>query len=220
MMPQAQWRRSRGGLITPGGLTVVDADLSTYTENDPGGYISVSSTKATVTNMPRTVDSYLYEDYGADAFSDNFETLFEIGGTAGWPQGALIGISTISNDVDDVANVSNGIGCNLFGTTPDLQLRIFEAISGSTTNTSQVITKGTTYWCKFVRDSSIGSFGRIYLYIATSEANRDSETWAFTIQQDLTAALSARYFYAVQSYNITGGDNGSFYIDHIDIVAD
>jgi len=48
-------------------------DLSTYSENDVGGYLDIApDTKVTWVNLPRNADAFLYKDKGVDHFAGNF----------------------------------------------------------------------------------------------------------------------------------------------------
>jgi hypothetical protein len=222
MSPIPGFMMSTGVVAGGGGLSVIDADLATYTEDDAGGYISVAGTKATVTNMPRTVDSYVYQDYGAAAFNADYEILFELGGTSSFPLGGLVALCSVANVVDDLRGCDDLIAVALFGVSgANTEIRIVERVATTEyAATGTVINKAITNWCKLVRDESAGTYGTVYLYVATSESNRDSETGAQTLSLGLHAQADFSTFYAVQSYNITGGTPASFYVDHIDIQAD
>ena len=50
-------------------------NYNTYSKVDSGGYFSITSNKVTATNIPGTVISYVYRDYGANFFN-NFTHLF------------------------------------------------------------------------------------------------------------------------------------------------
>jgi hypothetical protein len=47
-------------------------DLSGYTEDDAGGYLTIATTKVTWASLPRNVDAYLYKDKTANFFTGDF----------------------------------------------------------------------------------------------------------------------------------------------------
>jgi len=54
-----------------------DEDLTTYTENDTGGYLTVTADKVAVASMPRTADSWVNYDF-ASAYFQDFTHTFEL----------------------------------------------------------------------------------------------------------------------------------------------
>lgn len=56
---------------------MVYEDFTTYTEVDPGGFLTVIANKVTATNMPYSTACWVKKDYGAGHFGD-FEHLLKI----------------------------------------------------------------------------------------------------------------------------------------------
>lgn len=214
--------RLRAAAGNAGGIFEPDIDLSTFTEVDPGADIAVSGTRATITTMPRSIDAYLYKDYGVDAFAGDMEVLFEVDTTnlnndTGSP---FCGLATIANTIDDIWNITDFAGVVLYKNgvnAPEMFIR--ERVSSS--NNEVVFSVGEAiYYCKLTRDVSIGANGEMFLGVATSTANRDAETWAYSGTLTMASPpISARYFYAVQSANLSSSGLISTYIDHITLTA-
>jgi hypothetical protein len=81
-------------------------DLTTYTEVDPNGHISTTSTRITYTNLAFNEDAYDYSDKGVDHFNGDFTHLLDIkftgdggGGNRAW---------VLANDVDDAYGLITG----------------------------------------------------------------------------------------------------------------
>ncbi|MCJ7424738.1 hypothetical protein MUP01_10800 [Candidatus Bathyarchaeota archaeon] len=84
-------------------------NLTTYTRVDSGGYLSVTSSSVTVTNMPRSAVSYVYKNFGASHFGD-FHMQFEAQATA-IQSGTGILLLTLANNIGpSVAMTADTIG--------------------------------------------------------------------------------------------------------------
>ena len=201
-------------LMSRGGINESDIDLSTFTGVEPASDLSIVTTKVTATTMLRDTSTYLYNDYGAGAFDSDFEVLFECSMTAISGNG-LAYPCALTNVIGSGDSWGDRIACSFYVS----DLRLQESHLGTTYTDTYAISVGTSYWCKLVRDESVGTYGRAYLYIASSEVNRDSETWLSTLTLDLHSKQDFQYFYAISSLNTASpAESISAYVDHISIL--
>jgi len=82
-------------------------DYTTYTEYDPNGVLTVTSSEITAEDMDRDIDAYVYLDKGVGHFGD-FEHKLTVMGK-GTSQAYAVGhMWILSNDIDD-GNNANGL---------------------------------------------------------------------------------------------------------------
>lgn len=179
-------------------------DLTTYTEVDASGLISVTSSRATATNLTRNNDAYIYKDFGVNHFSENiiveFDTTVTTSSVAAGVMYPLIFANAITGNI---TSQSDAIFCGFFNDVGTLRFYIFERDAGTQYNAVYSTPSiGSTYYCRFVRDESVGANGTIYLYIASSAANRESGTWITTLSIAIhTSKKDYRYMYAMSGLN-------------------
>lgn len=183
-------------------------DLTTYTEVDTAARLSVTASRATWGSIVRTATAYLYKDFGLNHFSANVSIDFDFLISSSSGNGAFVETLGLSNQVGDAVSArTNALTASVYNNLGTLQLRIVEYDGGTTYVQTVNISTGTTYYCRLERDESVGTFGTAYLRIATSEANRNSGTWATTLTQTLHTSLKDfRYLYATASLNDAAGN--------------
>jgi hypothetical protein len=190
-------------------------DLTTFTEVDPNSSISVTSSRATVSNLSRNESAYLYKDFGSGYFSSDLSVNFDVVVSAG-SNGGLWTMIGFSNTLGSNNLWADAIYANYFSTGN--VLRAIEINSSSFFTDTYPISLGTTYYCRLVRDESIGANGTLYVYVATSSANRNSGTWIDTMSVALKDKEDFRYFYATASFNTTSPTAlVSGYVENIEI---
>lgn len=197
-------------------VSIEDVDLATFTEVDPNGRLTVSTTKVTVLNMQRNESCYLYLDLGADdAVSGDFEIWFEVGSinfqTAGYA--SLVGLSKTIGPLNEGSDI---IESNIYRSSGGYLIRALQ-IDDNTLDFNEVTIPVATYFCKLVRDIAGDS---LTLYMAVSSSNRDSGSWAYTVSVSGVSTDAFRYLYVVSSPNLSTTITSSFYIDHVSLYAE
>lgn len=193
---------SPGGTSPPG---PVYEDLTTYTEVDPSSRLTVTAPRAAFTSFARTDSGYLYKDFGTDHFSGDVSVDFDVFLSSS-SSGAFVEAIALANQVGDArpANRTNTIGAFLYATSPP-QLHLREVDGGTSYSSTYNLALNTAYYCRFERDESFGTYGAIYLRIASSSANRASGTWLTSLGVTLhTSKKDFRYLYALAGYNDAG----------------
>jgi len=166
-------------------------NFTTYTEVDPGNYLSVTSQSVTATNLPRSAFSYAYKDFGAAHFGD-FNLQFEWQASAMQP-GSACYILILANNI--------GASTEMSATTLAICENYFSGIYEFTCGDGRVSEKAweTTapfamYYFDLTRTGSVAT-----LSIFTSSAYTNPVT-------TLTCTIGDKfqYLYATQSAGQTG----------------
>ena len=176
---------------------MANEDQTTYTKQDPGGFLSVAPNTTTLTLLPSAASSWVVDDKGVAHFAgaNPFEHLidFQLSGTGQCFIGVLANVvGTMTTIVGD-----EGWGIRYHGGSSDIT--IFE-FPGNHSDGYSASVSGVHFWCKFAYNPSIGSFGQISLKIY-SDSDRTAllDTLTITLHNQVR---SFRYDYVVTS---TGG---------------
>jgi len=169
-------------------LTGTPENFTTYTEVDPGGYVTVTASRLTVTNMPRTATAYVYKDFGVDYFGD-FEMQIESLITSQDANAALY-ILSLANQAGPSNAMSNNLGLStgqnniLWGVWPTFDKW----------QPSQLV--GTTYYFHLQRTGAI-AICQVY-----------SDSSYSILLHTLTATVSTKFRYVIpcQSAGSTESD--------------
>lgn len=175
-------------------------DLTTFAEIDGSSRIATTADRSTWTSLTRSITAYLYKDFGAAFFAGDITVDFDARMTSS-SSTSFAEILAFANQIGDAtnANRTNTMGV-FFYAGNSIHLR--EMDGGSNYSQSYAVSVNTTYYLRFRRDESVGTYGTIYLHIAGSDANRASSTWLTTLSVTLhSSAKDYRYFYATASYN-------------------
>ena len=196
-------------------------NFTTYTEVDPSGWITVTSSRITFASLRRNADAYVYSDKGVNNFDGDFTHLLTIRATAN-VDFALVGAWALTNDLDDALGLvtNNKDALTLFlkhqGGASQAKISLTE-LDGGTEYFSSVLTiqHDTDYYLKIVRDESAGAFGTLYCYVYT-DADRTN------LFATLSVALHSskkdfRYFLLSQSWNSGSSYAISGYVENLDI---
>lgn len=161
-------------------------DLTTYTEADTFGRMSVAANLCTVTGMRRDENSgVLYKDFTTVHFAGDFTSLFSIKCTDNNGAGALVNVCNFGKTTGSFTGYVaysagyNEIGCSVFY-SGGYNIRIFYDYTDA--SAAIALSASTKYWCKFQRIS-----GTLYLYVYSDEAMTtlvDSETLVPTTDED------------------------------------
>lgn len=201
-------------------LLIDDSDInfaSGFTEVDPGGRITISTTQISFTAMPRNESDYVYKDYGANAVPGNLEILFQFTLSSSI-SGGMAYFTGLGQSVAAISAQTNALAVGMYNDTGTIRLRLVD-VDTSYLYSQVTISTGAEYFCKLTRDESVGTYGTAYLYVATSEANRTSQTWAFTTSIALRSKQDWRYFYGVSSATFGGTDTATGSVNHQSLKA-
>lgn len=189
---------------------MVNQDLTTYTEVDPNGVITVTSPKVAYANMSKLAAevAYVYKDFGVNYFDGDFEHLLQSQLTSGdnncygyvWGMANAIntlrGIQMASGDFITVRHAIDA------GGTPSLQIVACEA-GAITASAVQAISLATIYYLTVRRDEAVGANGTLYCDIYT-DSGRTS--LLATISLVMPSKKDFRYLYVLSARNDNEAD--------------
>lgn len=188
---------------------------SGWTETDPNGRLSQSSSRSTFTNLARNEDCWLWR---SATVAGDFEVWYDVnlsdnvGGVT-----ALIGFCSVNTeDVSDVVGAGQfacGIFCN---TASDFMLFDCDGTLDQT-NGPQNFTQGTTYFHKLVRTE--GSPNNLILTAYPTSADRTANTNGTSYTHALNGARDYSYVLCPWSYNDANVNNHSGYIENLEFVS-
>jgi len=164
-------------------------DLTTYTEVDPNNKVSITSTTATITQLSRDTDAYVYKDCGADQLS-NFKVELEIKFTS-WQKWALCMFFGVSNVIANAANWTNGIMAYVYIGSDSNSYIYFYNRNTTTTVTSDRISLSVKYYITIERVDDIAT---LYIYTDSDKTNLFD-----SIQLTNCGTDKWRYFYVMSS---------------------
>jgi len=179
-------------------------DFTTYTEVDPNGHITVSANTVDVSALGMDEDAYVYKDFGVDHFKGDFEHLLDLTLTSGSGDGAWALAHSLTNLVDDWHTIHAGGGDELGVSyewdedTGKWYIRLHEVASGSGARDDSSTYDADSFYLKFKRDESVGTYGTLYCYIYSDAARTNLLE---TLSLSLHAKTDFRYCYATQSVN-------------------
>ena len=169
-------------------------DLTTFTEQDPNGYWSQTSTRNTFTNLPNGDTSYIYKDYGVGHFSGDFEHWFEF--QRGSNAGHVVGVWGLTDSPGTFISMT-GYYFLLYADGAMLG----DKVSGFADNDfSAFLSAGTTYYVKIWRTSN-----KLECKIYPTASDRDNDTNEvkhFTVNNVDTS--NYRYLQVGFSYGVGG----------------
>jgi len=183
-----------------------------YTEVDPVTYLDRTATRTTWTNLSHSVDAYVYKDFTANHFAGDFYHTFDVQWNSMTATGIVAGWM-LANAVDDVKAISDSatedaLYIRLNEAAGSVYIRLCEA-DGSTIYFSQstALTVDTTYYIRVWRDDDEGTYGKVYMDVYTSAANRSN--WTSPKDEESielhTSKKDFRYLYSASSWNSGGG---------------
>lgn len=180
-------------------------DLTTYTEVDPDGDLSATSSTLTVsTNNNRIATTYFYKDAGASHFTD-FDIDFEFNVTVSQDVafGTLCSVANTLGDTKAVDTASTGIyiATEEAGATNDVFL--VDSLGDFVFSTGISISRSTTYYVTFTR---VGTTATLNIF---TDSGRSSHVSGSPVT--LTVATTAlRYVYLYSSYDDDAGGSDDF----------
>ena len=150
-------------------------NYTTYT-NVGSGFTVASSTSITYSGLVATDTSKVYKDFGVGYFGVNFTHDVDVVASSN-SGSSLAGVWIVSNNLDSVHGLTVNSESNLSVYILVSSLWLNEDVSGTDyTSTSATLTAGTTYYLQIQRNSSVGTYGTLYLYIYDTSAHRNGCT--------------------------------------------
>lgn len=200
---------------------MANEDFTTYTEVDAGGFLSQTASKSTFTLLTRVVGVYLYKDKTAGFFAGafNHDLEFQItnidSGASLW---------ALTNFLEErQASITNSHHQVYFVFGGDQNIYLEENYGGTeyyTTVSNGTYSQSTTYYCRIVYDPGASANGTLYLYVFANATDRGNNANVLgSASLALHAALSHRYIMAPQSVNDGSGQDGSGFIENLDLSA-
>ena len=151
-------------------------------------------------------DGYVYYDFGADYFGGDFEFFVDLNVSAeadgivwGW------GLANTLDDFNGIDTASGDfIGLKLNGaSTAKCYVRLQACNAGTlASSTDYEATLSTDYYLSIKRDTSVGTYGTVYLYVYSDSART---TLLSTQTLTLTEDEDFRYLYAFSSHDSNDG---------------
>lgn len=191
-------------------------DLTTYTETDSGGDITVTSTKADVSTMEDDAVSYVRKSFGANYFTTfeiDFEGYLDLTSESGYPFGGVCALS--ANDAKTLEALladNEGVSCYFqwldYNSTKILRLRQYWDDNGD----NYTCAYDTLYYCTFKRT---GSALQLLIY---SDSGRTSLLDTLSVTFNSTGC---EYLYAISSAGRTSPDNdtSTYYGQNYEIIS-
>ena len=197
-------------------------DFTTFTEVDPAGDISITSTKITSTANDTQNNAYVYKDMGVDHFNGDFTHYFEVQLETGSDTGQRQNFWAMANNVGEqdalqVADQSHFAWS--FGDEGANTLRRLYETDGATdytdTDNNTTLGYGTLYYVRVKRDEAVGTYGTLYVDIYS-----DSGRTTLIDSQSLTLHTSKkdfRYIYGEMNDGRTQAGVVTGYTQNLDL---
>lgn len=179
-------------------------NLTTYTEVDPNGHISVSASRVTLNDLDRDENAYLRKDFGAGYFNKiDISFAFYLASTS---YGACLANVCLSNS-DDTKFVYF-LAFHSSSSTWEIRYQI----TGHDSVLISGVSSNTVYYGKIEREASSATIN-FYLYADAGHTNLIASESGTIGTSD-----TYRYFYAVKSSNV-GLSNRLFdgYFENFDL---
>jgi hypothetical protein len=187
-------------------------DLTTFTEDDAGDYITVTQNAVTMTKwMANNVDVLCYKDYGAGAFTGDFEHRLDY---TAWRQdtGSHMGLWVLSNTVDDMHTLLMTPGAQALMVLCWGGIRVWLQQGGSLGSYQEItgLSINVPYYLTMKRESGVFT---VYVY-------SDAERTQLVGSKSVADANAYRYLYAFASRNSDQtGDTCYGEVRNLDIVS-
>ena len=159
-------------------------DFTTFTEEDPNGVWSQTSTRNTATNLRKDDDSYVFKSYGSGHFLD-FEHLLDVRLTASEYK-SILNLWGLTNTPESFGDLPNGSFRICFHESTEGEIRFYLAEKGGNQVPSNPVSLNTTYYLKIKRQGTT-----LYLYIYT-DPNRT------TLFQEISITCGTQAFEYLQ----------------------
>lgn len=188
-------------------------DFTEWTAVDPLGVYTIDETSVTATNLDRKSQTYVYKDWGANYWNDDWQFQFEFTpGAVSHTTGAHFGVVTLANDLGSWHQIQyiDGVGVRYDRSATGYWLRLdwsnYPTLISSTP--AKTLTVSTKYYCTFIRDRDGGAAeqGRFTLHVCTTDYY--GETGAVLVETqtlDVPAGERVDYRYTFVAQNRSNG---------------
>jgi len=186
-------------------------NLTTYTEVDAGGDLTVTSTRVTHTTMGANVVNYLYDSKGAAHWSGDFVIDFEHYHSQANGGFSSAFLASISDTLGDLYTVGTCLGTYVEGTgfTPYV-MDIDSAGNWDAFSSASNLTADTLFYSTMTRDGNT-----LYWDIYNDSARTDLFDFAnITI---VNTSQTFEYMFATSSINFAEANTISGYVQNIDL---
>ena len=193
-------------------------NFTTYTEIDPNSHITVTSaSKIDFAGLTRNEDAYVYKNFGADYFGNDFTINFDAQLTSG-DASINIYVCALANLLDDgygieVTSADSLITTNLVNVSGDYRIYLKEASSGALYNTYYSVSAATTYYLTMRRNV----FDLMLYLDIYSDSGRTTKLT--TLSLELHQHYNFKYLYPVQSYNSGHALVGTGFVQNLEITS-
>jgi len=191
-------------------------DLTTYTEEDTDGNLTVTSSKVSFDHTTSPVDeTRLYKNKGTDHFNGDFEhyvqCYLDVATDAYYPCIWALA-DTVRTTLDWTGNNEYALSAWWY---PTPRIYLEETSGGSTTRDLADVSVDTLYYCRIVRDENVGTYGTLYLHIATGDYDDNGGSSVDDLSVTLTSKEDLDIIFA---YNLgSASDNSVGYNQNLDI---
>lgn len=200
--------------------------LTGYTEQDTGGVLAETSSRATFTGLSRNTVTYLYKDFGADHFTGSslaeFEAKFDSSAVGSTSSAQMLFSSdgtALSSTNGDSQTLDNTAGFMMLAATSGAATWNAYAVGrvggAAITSVNAVTTMDNTtvYGVRTGHLTSLGRYGGTLTQIFSSNTMATWVAGAALIRT--TAAFSGQYFMPVVSTNTASTSTITGYFDNI-----
>jgi hypothetical protein len=179
-------------------------DFTTYTEQDPSGYISVTANTIAITDCPTrsAPDTYIYRDLNPNPISGDFIIDFEYYHPSGGYWYIYPVWCALTNDIDDIKGLYDGSKSFLYIATyinsAARNLFLAEGYNGIGYTTTPFSASVLKYYVTLSRLCNVGTNGTVYMDVYS-----DQQRTIKVNHQELAlhANLSYRYLFGFNMYN-------------------
>ena len=196
-------------------------DLTTatggFTQTDPSAHIADYADCLVCTTLNTNEDAYHYKDYGASYFNGNYILTGVLNVTAfASGSGTMLTLLSLMNTIND-GNNTDDKHCVILdyvsASTYTIKAREVPSATGYNSSASSTLNTNQPYWIKSWRDTSVGTYGTLYLAIYNDPTmlSQVGSTLSLALHDNGTPDVAAfQYFYPLQSWNNSSSRTTTF----------
>ena len=188
--------------ITTPVAEVAGLDLTVFTETDLSADITVFANCISISTMAANIDAYVYKGGGAGAYAGNYILQGVVNVTAMSSTGAAMGCLMLSNTVQGSNGTADLHAVIVNYSSPGNYRIKLREYSGAVYDSGYTITNiafSAPTWIKVWRDTSVGTYGTLYL--ATYSDPAYSVQVGVTVSLTLHENIDFQYLVAASSFN-------------------
>ncbi len=193
-------------------------NFNTYTETDPNGRITRTSSRITWADLTISETAFVYLDKGVGFFSDSFVHRIHTNISAADASSSSMGtVWMVTNTVDTFDDQTDDLHLvfRRSGATPQFILQEFIA-SSATSSATFTATLGVDYFIQITRDETAGANGDLTAAIFLNA--QFSGTPEATLTVTLGSKVDFRYIFGLSSRDAGGPTNKfSGFVENLDI---